>query len=61
MLWRSFLGGCNLQELRSLDKTLAVAEPAPGAYFHHTTEIAGISKVFQGGAVCYHNDAKASP
>ena len=47
------------RELRSLDKTLAVAESCTGGLLSSQfTEIAGISKVFHGGAVCYHNDAK---
>ena len=47
------------KELRSLDKTLAVAESCTGGLLSSQfTEIAGISKVFHGGAVCYHNDAK---
>ena len=47
------------RELRSLDKTLAVAESCTGGLLSSSfTEIAGISKVFHGGAVCYHNDAK---
>ncbi|MFP6887683.1 MAG: competence/damage-inducible protein A, partial [Opitutales bacterium] len=47
------------RELRSLDKTLAVAESCTGGLLSASfTEIAGISKVFHGGAVCYHNDAK---
>ncbi len=46
-------------DLRSLDKTLAVAESCTGGLLSSQfTEISGISKVFQGGAVCYHNDAK---
>lgn len=47
------------RELRSLNKTLAVAESCTGGLLSSQfTEIAGISKVFHGGAVCYHNDAK---
>ncbi len=47
------------RELRSLNKTLAVAESCTGGLLSSSfTEIAGISKVFHGGAVCYHNDAK---
>ena len=47
------------RELRNLDKTLAVAESCTGGLLSSSfTEIPGISKVFHGGAVCYHNDAK---
>jgi len=47
------------RELRALNKTLAVAESCTGGLLSSSfTEIAGISKVFHGGAVCYHNDAK---
>ena len=53
------LAGIIFRELRSLDKTLAIAESCTGGLLSsHFTEIPGISKVFQGGAVCYHNDAK---
>ena len=47
------------RELRTLEKTLAVAESCTGGLLSAAfTEIPGISKVFHGGAVCYHNDAK---
>ena len=47
------------RELRTLNQTLAVAESCTGGLVSSSfTEIAGISKVFHGGAVCYHNDAK---
>ena len=53
------LAGVIFKELRSLDKTLAVAESCTGGLLSSQfTEIAGISQSFQGGAVCYHNDAK---
>ena len=32
--------------------------PVQEVFFIQFTEIPGISKVFHGGAVCYHNDAK---
>ena len=53
------LAGVIFGDLRSLDKTLAVAESCTGGLLSSQfTEVQGISKVFQGGAVCYHNDAK---
>ena len=53
------LAGVIFGDLRALDKTLAVAESCTGGLLSSQfTEIPGISKVFHGGAVCYHNDAK---
>ena len=53
------LAGVIFRDLRALDKTLAVAESCTGGLLSSQfTEIPGISKVFHGGAVCYHNDAK---
>jgi len=47
------------RELRTLNQTLSVAESCTGGLLSSSfTEIAGISQVFHGGAVCYHNDAK---
>jgi nicotinamide-nucleotide amidase len=47
------------RELRTLGKTLAIAESCTGGLLSSSfTEIDGISKVFHGGAVCYNNDAK---
>ena len=47
------------REVRNLNKTIAVAESCTGGLLSSSfTEIHGISKVFHGGAVCYHNDAK---
>ena len=59
MFWDRTLAGVIFGDLRSLDKTLAVAESCTGGLLSSQfTEVPGISKVFQGGAVCYHNDAK---
>ena len=53
------LAGVIFGDLRALDKTLAVAESCTGGLLSSQfTEVPGISKVFHGGAVCYHNDAK---
>lgn len=46
-------------ELRALDRTLSVAESCTGGSLADTfTNIAGASKVFAGGVVCYTNDIK---
>jgi len=48
-------------ELRSLDRTLAVAESCTGGLLCDAfTNLAGASKVFVGGVVCYANDVKVS-
>lgn len=50
-----------LQRLRALNKTLAVAESCTGGLLaSRFTDIAGASKVFKGGVVCYNNDIKES-
>ncbi|MGJ8649252.1 MAG: CinA family nicotinamide mononucleotide deamidase-related protein [Opitutaceae bacterium] len=57
-------GHCSLakvifHELRALDRTLAVAESCTGGSVANAfTNLAGASKVFQGGVVCYTNDVK---
>lgn len=59
-------GHCSLaevvfHELRALDRTLAVAESCTGGLLSNAfTDIAGASKVFVGGVVCYSNDVKVS-
>ncbi len=46
-------------QLRSLNKTLALAESCTGGLLANAfTDIPGSSKVFVGGVVCYTNDAK---
>jgi nicotinamide-nucleotide amidase len=48
-----------LQQLRSLNKTLAVAESCTGGLLaSRFTDVAGASKVFNGGVVCYRNEVK---
>jgi len=57
-------GHCSLaqvvyHELRALDRTLAVAESCTGGLLGDAfTNIAGASKVFRGGIICYTNDVK---
>lgn len=46
-------------EMRGLEKTLAVAESCTGGLLADSfTNISGASKIFAGGVVCYNNDAK---
>lgn len=50
-----------MQQLRGLNKTLAVAESCTGGLLSSRfTDIAGASKVFKGGVICYNNDIKES-
>lgn len=50
-----------LKQLRSLNKTLAVAESCTGGLLaSRFTDIAGASKAFKGGIVCYNNEVKES-
>jgi len=57
-------GDCSLadvvyHELRSLDRTLAVAESCTGGSLGDAfTDIPGASKVFKGGIICYTNEVK---
>jgi len=59
-------GHCSLakvvcHELRALDRTLAVAESCTGGSLGDAfTNIAGASKIFVGGIICYTNDVKVS-
>lgn len=47
------------QELRERQQTLAVAESCTGGLMGNAfTDISGVSKVFQGGVVCYANAVK---
>ena len=49
------------QKLREKQKTLAVAESCTGGLLGNAfTDIAGVSKVFQGGVICYANEVKIS-
>jgi nicotinamide-nucleotide amidase len=48
-----------VEQLRSMEKTIALAESCTGGLLANSfTDIAGASKVFAGSAVCYSNDAK---
>ena len=48
-----------LKKLIIKNISVSTAESCTGGLLSSSfTEIAGISKVFHGGAVCYHNDAK---
>jgi|TARA_B110000438_G_scaffold115582_2_gene113244 nicotinamide-nucleotide amidase len=50
-----------LKHLRSLDSCLAVAESCTGGLLSSRfTDIAGASKVFKGGVVCYRNEIKSN-
>ena len=59
-------GSCSLakvvlHELRALDRSLAIAESCTGGLLCDSfTNLAGASKVFLGGVVCYSNDVKVS-
>ncbi|NBB77906.1 MAG: CinA family nicotinamide mononucleotide deamidase-related protein, partial [Verrucomicrobia bacterium] len=59
-------GNCSLSkvvvhELRALDRTLAVAESCTGGLLSNAfTNIAGATKFFVGGVVCYSNDVKVA-
>lgn len=49
------------EQLRALEKTLAIAESCTGGKLSDAfTNIPGVSKVFAGGAVVYNNEAKVS-
>jgi nicotinamide-nucleotide amidase len=50
-----------VEQLRSLEKTVALAESCTGGLLADAfTDIPGASKVFAGSAVCYANDAKVN-
>ena len=45
-------------ELLKRGLTLACAESLTGGFGNQVTENAGVSSVFKGGVICYHNDVK---
>lgn len=48
-----------IERLRALERTLSVAESCTGGLLADSfTDVAGASKVFEGGVVCYSNAAK---
>lgn len=48
-----------ISRLKTLDRTLAVAESCTGGLLsHRLTEVPGASQVFAGGVICYSNQAK---
>jgi len=50
-----------MRQLRAINKSLAVAESCTGGLLSSRfTDIAGASKVFNGGVVCYNNEIKQS-
>jgi nicotinamide-nucleotide amidase len=68
MLGENFVcfGHCSLaqvvyHELRSLDRTVAIAESCTGGSLSgEFTDISGVSSVFAGGVVCYTDDIKVA-
>ena len=50
-----------VEQLRSLERTVALAESCTGGLLANSfTDVPGSSKVFAGSAVCYANDAKVN-
>lgn len=55
------LGSLVVEQLRCLEKTVALAESCSGGLLANAlTDVPGASKVFAGSAVCYTNDAKVN-